>query len=107
MKIAVQEVTDLNLAFGGDMKKLLPPYNEIPQEFRSERSKWNKVVSDWFYYGLKNAEWNPKEGVETQKALRHVKAIMGSWEPKHEHKEAGCAYLLSEFFHDVKYERAK
>jgi hypothetical protein len=32
---------------------------------------------------------------------------MSSWEPKHEHKEAGCAYLLSEFFDDVNYKKAK
>lgn len=106
-KVTVQEVNGLELAFGGDMKKLLPSYNEIPDEFKNDRNKWVKVVSDWFFYGLKNAQWKPKEGIDTQKALRHVKAIMGSWEPNHEHKEAGCAYLLSEFFEDVKYEKAK
>jgi hypothetical protein len=106
-KITVQEVTGLDLAFGGDMKKLLPAYNDIPEEFRRGRTKWNKVVSDWFFFGLKNANWVPKDGVDQNKALSHVKAIMGSWDPSHEHKEAGCAYLLSEFFNDVKYERAK
>lgn len=103
----VQEVTGLDLVFGGDMKKLLPPMSEIPEEFKKGHSKWNKVVSDWFFYGLKNADWKPKEGIDATKAIRHVSAIMRSFEPQHEHKEAGCAYLLSEFFEDVKYERAK
>lgn len=107
MKIQVQEVTGLDLVFGGDMKKLLPAMTEIPQEFQQGHTKWNKVVSDWFFYGLKNIQWKPRGGVDEDMALRHVKAVMGSWEPQHEHKEAGCAYLLSEFFDDVTYERAK
>ena len=49
----------------------------------------------------------PKEGVDTKKALRHVKAVLGSWEPKHEHKEAGVAFLLNEWFDDVTYETTK
>lgn len=106
-KIKVQDVSDVDMAFGGNVKKLVPSYSEIPDEFRRESSKWNKVVSDWFFYGLKDAEWKPKDGVDMQKALRHVKAVMGSWDLKHEHKEAGCAYLLSEFFDDVKYSRRK
>lgn len=106
MAIKVQDVTGLDLAFGGDMEKLLPAWEEIPKEFRDGRTKWNRLVSTWFYRGLKNTTWSPKEGVDTQKALRHVKAIMASWTPKHEHKEAGCAYLLSEFFGDVQYEPA-
>lgn len=100
------EVSDLEIAFGGDMKKLLPAWKDIPEEFKNERTKWNKVVSDWFFHGLKNCIWKPKEGIEADKALRHVQAIMSSFEPKHEHKEAGCAYLLSLFFDDVKYEKA-
>ncbi len=107
IKIQVQEVTDLDIVFGGRAMELLPPYSEIPEEFRDGRTKWNKVVSDWFFCGLKNCKWVPKEGIDTGKALRHIKAILGSFEPKHEHKEAGCAYLLSEWFEDVTYERAK
>jgi hypothetical protein len=101
------EIENSDMIFGGNMKKLLPKYNEIPDEFKDRNTKWNKVFNDWFFCGLKNCKWIPKEGIDTDKALRHIKAIMGSWEPKHEHKEAGCAYLMSEFFNDVKYERAK
>jgi hypothetical protein len=98
------EVSDVELAFGGRMEKLLPEYNEIPQEFKNGNTKWNKVVTDWFYGGLKNCRWMPKKGVDTAKAVRHIGAIMGSFEPSHEHKMAGCAYLLSSFFKDVKYD---
>ncbi|MCA1064358.1 hypothetical protein QTG56_22320 (plasmid) [Rossellomorea sp. AcN35-11] len=100
-------VNDVEIAFGGNMVKLLPTMEEIPSEYKNGSSKWNKVVGDWFFCGLKNCKWEAREGVETKDALNHIKAIMSSFDPKHEHKEAGCAYLLSCFFHDVSYEKAK
>jgi hypothetical protein len=100
-------VTDADIAFGGRAMKLLPKYADIPDEFKVGRTRWNDVVDDWFFRGLKNCRWHPKEGIDTTRALRHIKAIMGSREPKHEHKEAGCAYLLCEFFDDVEYETVK
>ena len=94
-----QPVTDLELAFGGDVSRLLPPMDEIPEEFhRHPGTGWNRLVSAWFFRGLEALEVEPKEGIDKNAALRHVKAVMGSWQPKHEHKEAGIAYLLSQWF---------
>lgn len=101
------EVNDVEIAFGGNMEKLLPSMEEIPEEYKNGSNKWNKVVGDWFFYGLKSCKWEPKEGIDTKDAINHIKAIMSSFDPKHEHKEAGCAYLLSYFFNDVSYEKAK
>lgn len=97
-----QDVDGLELDFGGDMKKLLPPWSDIPEEFKSNHEKWNKVVWEWFYRGLAGAVFAPKPGINEGKAIRHIGAIMKSWQPKHEHKTAGCAFLLSRFFSDVK-----
>jgi len=103
----IQDVSGTDLVFGGDIKKLMPKYTEIPEEFKNRNSnnKWIKVVSDWFFNGLKNAKWIPKEEVDTKKALNHIKYILGSWEPKHEHKQASCAFLLNEWFDDVTYDK--
>lgn len=101
------QVHDVDIAFGGDIDILLPPMNEIPEEFRKRNSKWNDVVSDWMFGGLKDCQWKPKEGIDTKEAIRHIQAVLVSFKPKHEHKEAGCAYLLSQFFVDVKYTREK
>lgn len=103
---AIAEIDPISAMFPTRVDHLMPKYENIPKEFKNwnGRGKWNKVVSDWFFYGLKNAKWTPKPGVDTQKALRHVKVVLGSWEPKHEHKEAGVAFLLNEWFVDVKYE---
>jgi len=106
----IKEVSALDVAFGGGrMSELMPAYDHIPSQFKdwNRPGKWNKVMGDWFYSGLKNAQWKPKPGVDTKKALMHIKAVLGSFEPKHEHKEAGVAFLLSEWFEDVTYDVAK
>lgn len=91
------------------MDKILPKKEEIPEEFWQHRGTvWNKMVSTWFFLGLKNLELEPREGVDQKLALRHIQAIMGSFAPKHEHKEAACAYLLSKYFQGIpKYEPKK
>ena len=100
------KVTGVQMAFGGDAMKLLPPYKEIPKEFTNSntRNKWNKFSSDWFFNGLKNLKVTPKDGINPEEAIRHLSTILRSFEPKHEHKEAGVAYLASQWFDDVQYE---
>ena len=97
------DTSDLDMAFGGDMKKILPPMEEIPEEFKHSSGKWNIIFSQWFFIGIsEGTEFFPKEDVDGDKAVRHVVSIMRSFEPKHEHKEAGCAYLLSQWVDDIK-----
>ncbi|MDE1179460.1 hypothetical protein [Paraburkholderia sp.] len=97
-------ISDLDVAFG--TVKGLPDYASIPEEFKRGNTKWNKLFSAWFYGGLKSLKIAPHEGVDKAAALKHIKALMASWEPKHEHKEAGVAYLMSKYFADVEWERA-
>lgn len=104
--IAIQEVNNLDIAFGGKMNELLPPYEEIPDEYKDGHTKWNKLFNDWFFGGLTELNLTPKEGVVRNKALSHIRAIMVSFEPQHEHKEAGVAYLMSEWFEDVQWTKA-
>lgn len=96
-------VSDLDVVFG-NCKGLMPEMGSIPNEFRhGSGGKWNKVFQDFFYLGAKDIKWTPKDGVDARSAARHIRAIMGSFEPKHEHKEAACAYLMSLWFEDVTY----
>jgi len=97
-------VTGVDMAFGGDIDKLLPDYDSIPEEFTvgCNHNKWNKIFSNWFFHGLdKDTDFIPKDGIDPKAALQHISAIMKSWAPKHEHKEAGCAYLLQLWFKDI------
>lgn len=98
MALKPVEVKDVELAWG-KTKGLLPDVSEIPKEFFNSSNKWNMVISSWFFKGLSmDTQVEPKEGVDVRAAIRHISAILKSFEPKHEHKIAGCAYLLSEFF---------
>jgi hypothetical protein len=81
--------------------KLLPFYEDIPEEFRRDDTPWNALVNEWFFRGLKGATFKAKDGIDRSKALAHVDACMRSFQPSHEHKTAGCAYLLSCWFESV------
>lgn len=103
----VPAVDALAAAFGQGAMKILPPMKDIPEDFKRDRTKWNAVVDDWFFFGLRDVKWTPKPGVDVKAALRAVTCCMGSFEPQHEHKTAGCAYLLSQWFEDVTYTKGK
>lgn len=103
-----QEVSDTEIAFGGDIEKLLPNMDDIPQEFHDAfhngNNKWVRFVSDIFY-GQNGEKWeiDTKDDIDVHLAARHIMAILHSFQPKHEHKIAGCAYLLSQFYNDVNF----
>lgn len=91
---APHEVDDAALAFGGNVRTLLPPMDVIPEEFHEWGNPWVALMSEWFFKGLpKRPQFKP--GIDPEKAMRHLRTCLASWEPKHEHKEAGVAYLLS------------
>ena len=103
------EVNDVLMTFPAGIRHLMPKYEDIRDEYRLG-GKWsNQLFSDWFFCGIKSADGLvAKEGIDKSKALRHIKTVMGSFEPKHEHKEAAVAFLLDKWFEPTsKWERAK
>jgi hypothetical protein len=105
-----KEVTHLNQAFPGRIiGVLLPEKEEIPEEFKNSFSadspsvssspptprEWCSFVGHWFFHGIRGFTIQPKKGIALPQALKHLTACMTSFEPKHEHKEAGVAYLCS------------
>lgn len=96
-----QEVSDVELASLTKTDKYLPPYQDIPEEFNLSHNAWNEIVSIWFFMGLDPSILTAKPGINKQKALRHLTCCMRSWEPKHEHKIAGVAYLMSLWFEPI------
>jgi hypothetical protein len=97
----------LDTAFGlSRISDWLPPMRDIPDEFkRHPGTKWNKMISDWFFSGAKDMVFTPVDGIDAKEAMKHIKACLASWEPQHKHKEAGCAYLLSLWFKDISYKK--
>lgn len=100
----LQDIDAATLVFPANVSHLMPAYGKIPDEFkRSSGTKWNDLFSKWFFGGVKGLRFVRKPGVDdatAEKALRQIRCVMGSYEPKHEHKEAACAYMLSRFFDD-------
>lgn len=84
-----------------NVRTLLPKMNEIPDEFDNQSNKWNKAVSTWFFDGIRKDAFTVKEGIDKDKAFKHLAAVISSWDLKHEHKTAGAAYLMSLWFNDV------
>ncbi|ASN68815.1 hypothetical protein 7AX3_73 [uncultured Caudovirales phage] len=93
------EVTQLDIAFGGKAMKILPAYSSIPSEFKKDSNKWSQLVSKWFFGGLNKSEWpKAKDGINWNLAMLNIQACLSCFEPKHEHKIAGAAYLASQWF---------
>lgn len=96
-----QEVSDVTVAFPGDIAHLMPPMSEIPEEFHQwpRPGSWVDFQSKWFFGGVEIIQGQVTHaGVDVDTALRHLKAIQGSFQPKHEHKMAAVAYLASLWF---------
>lgn len=90
----VKDVTNLDMAFGSIAMKLMPKWEEIPDEFKDQPgTKWNKLFGAWFYAGLTKLELRPKKGVDKDKALRHIRTIMGV--VRAEARTQGGGYRLS------------
>lgn len=96
------KMEDVDMAFGPrDVYSHLPGYK--PEFYRLD-NPWGKIASTWFRDGLpKGVKFHPKPGINAQDAFRHIRDVMGSFEPKHEHKIAGCAYLMSIWFERVEF----
>lgn len=88
-------VDTLSMVFGaaGRLSEYLPAWDEIPDEFKRHSNPWCKKASLLFFEGGKLPK--VKDGVDANVAVRHLQTVLGSFDPKHEHKEAGAAYLLS------------
>lgn len=95
----VQAVTDVQVAYPAKVKDLMPP-KRLLVGFVPDL-KWQRLFSDWYFGGLTHLEIVPREGIDTYKALRHIRCIMRSFEPKHEDKTDAVVFLMQEWFLDA------
>lgn len=88
----------LDCAFGARLADY-PAYESIPEEFRRGHSKANDVVGTLFFRGgqLSDFGLSLKAGIDPRAFHSALKAMLGSFDPKHEHKKAACAWLVSEY----------
>lgn len=91
---SLASITAPEMVFG--TTKLLPPAETIPEQFNSGANIYVQLVSAIFYgTPLPKGEIEFHPGFEQEQVVRCVRAHLTSCEPKHEHKMAGVAYMLS------------
>jgi hypothetical protein len=97
-----KEVTAIEMAFPADISRLMLPYDESWLDTREGR-RWVDLTGRWMSPpGLgKESRFLIKDGIDPEKALRHLYCIVSSCEPKHEHKIYSVAKLASEWFHCI------
>lgn len=97
-----QVVSGVLHAFPAQLGGLIPKQDLIPEDFERGRTKWNKFVTDWFFTGWPEDRFlYARPDVDAEVAFVHLDTIMRSFEPKHEHKEAAVAWLMSRWYADI------
>ena len=102
------EIDEITAVFASNIVgTLIPKRDDLPEEFRKSwhSNEWCTVASLWFAQGAKKSDFHPKEDIDLDKALRHVKVVLGSFEPSHEHKIGAAGYLMKQFFKKIEYTR--
>lgn len=92
-KLENPTVTDIEVAFGST--KYLPKMEDIPEEFFKRRNVYVQLFNDIFFKGVSELNYEPIEGFDRATINRLISSHAGSFDPKHEHKEAGVAYMMS------------
>ncbi|MDR5728890.1 MAG: hypothetical protein RB191_15845 [Terriglobia bacterium] len=104
-RLPVPDLDGPSVVFGNI--KFMPKMADIPEEFHRHSNVFVSAVSTWFFSGAKfesgvltvgSKRFKAAPGIDANKALRAIKAVLGSWEPKHQEKEAACGYMLSQWF---------
>lgn len=92
----IEKITNVEMAFGATA--LLPKMENIPDDFSEENKEdelYFKIVNALFYNtSLPQGNVEFKEGFEPEKVICVIRAHLASWDPKHEHKTIGVAYML-------------
>lgn len=98
------DVSDAGIAFG-QVGKDVPSYTQLREMIKEGAftNKYENLVSAWFFSGLESLNATPREGIETDKAMRCIRAELGSWERKHEHKTLLLSYLFEQWFSEIEW----
>ena len=91
--------SDMDRAFPARVLDHMPPMAEIPDDIVKGSHKACKVAWRWFFGDLFTKEPLAtivgKKGITGEKIFYHLDTVTRSYEPKHEHKEAAVAYMIS------------
>jgi hypothetical protein len=98
MTYPITKLSTAEMAFPAHVVgRLIPDYNKIDRKDPAIR-RLESVAQTLFFQGGNVEGWEPKEVIDKLGALRQINCVLRSFEPKHEHKIAGVAFLLNEWF---------
>lgn len=94
----IPDLDGVDATFGASLKAY-PKYEAIPEPFRRGNTKFNDAVSGLFFRGGKLEDFGLRLKADTNRLrfFTAMRALLSSFEPQHEHKEATVAWLLSEY----------
>lgn len=96
------EVDDVTIAFPAQIMHMLPPWALVDND-EVRYSEWENFANHWFSLGIPaDAQFWLKDGIDGEAMVRHVRAVQGSFQPKHQHKAGGLAFLFSHWFRGVR-----
>ena len=95
----VPDVDDVDCAFPSRWRELLPPMSELTDTERNMRGPFCEALSSIFFKGGKLEDYGirPKPGTDMKKVYRYVRATLGDFGPKHEHKIGGIGHMLAKW----------
>lgn len=95
-----QETPERGIMF--KVAHLMPPWEEV-QHLYNSHDPWEDLFESWFFSGFRGFQVDSNDGIDPNAALKHVRCVMRSFEPSHEHKTASCTFLLKEWFRAARY----
>lgn len=92
------EFGPLSAAFGARLEDY-PPMTSIPEDYQKNRAAGCRIASALFFDGGSLADHGRrlKEGVDSSAFHMALRAMLCSFAPKHEHKEAACGWLIDTY----------
>lgn len=109
------ELSPADKAFPAHALDWMPEPDDIPKEYwhtsHYNQPWYAELWSDIFFKGLKAIELVPEDESWAQgdidRAFNHLLGIVGSYAPKHEHKEAALAFLTDRWFKAARWKLPK
>lgn len=98
IRFPVPDVTDLDVAFGAKASAYLTR-EQMGDDFYGDRNEFTRHASSLFFNGghVLPAGRRWKTGIDRVKAARAIKALLCSFDPKHEIKIGTVGFALSEW----------
>ena len=90
-RLEFPEVTDAQVAFGGYPR---PWFDEALKKAEGIEPEWENKANELFFSGGKVGINESLPEDYRKRGFHMLQAVLGSWEPKHEHKSAVCGLIL-------------